>query len=86
MPKTDEKIEVLPFHESIIGLIDRATDDEELRTLGRTIKETEILENHDEIIAAWRKKVKEADWWRDDLEVAKYLFQQKAQKADTEEL
>ncbi len=42
-----------PFHESVVEAIHRASTEEQLRCLGELIKETEITENHDEILAAW---------------------------------
>ena len=52
----NKKIEVRPFHESIVGVINDA-DTMELEILAQILKMTEIPENHDDILTAWTQKI-----------------------------
>lgn len=74
-----------PFHESVVDAINRA-DAAQLSFLGDLIKGTKIPKNHDEIVAAWEKRIQEVGIIK-GLSVYRYcvagvkasLFEQKAE-------
>ena len=68
--------ELKPFHETIVGAIGRAST-ADAQSLATLIKVTSISENHDAIIAAWKKRTEEMYWGGEDLGVPASLLSQK---------
>jgi hypothetical protein len=66
-----------PFHETIVTMIRRSSRDVELECLARLIKITKIPEGHDEIIMAWRERIKAMCWCGEDLGIPANLLEQK---------
>jgi hypothetical protein len=71
----NEKIELTPFHESIVSTINMAGIGE-MQGLAYLIRGTKIPKNHDAIVAAWQKRIREVGL-NSDLEVVASVLEQK---------
>lgn len=71
----NEKIELMPFHESIVPTINTA-EVGTMQALSYLIRGTKIPKNHDAIVAAWQKRIGEVGL-NSDLEVVTSVLEQK---------
>ena len=85
MPPPTRKIKTQAFHEVIVELIDTATPTG-MVYLADVIKATSIPKNHDNIIEAWKTRLRELEWNPNDLGVIEKLCAERevaAKKIDT---
>jgi len=59
MPENEQKIKLLPFHESVAIAIKAIGTREQMFLLALLLCKTKIPQNHDKLIFLWKEKIKE---------------------------
>lgn len=55
-------METKPFHEAIIDMINQVANRGELVVLGKLLRVTEVFQNHDQILEAFKRQGTRNDW------------------------